>query len=127
MDATSILPNIPRGRSRSGAGWRSKLVTDEIQVIFGHTLTSVSLFKYIVQILMASENYWTEMTGNLRKAQKKCDWLSRILVREGEKPRVSGMFFKVVVQAVLLFGSDMWVMTPHMVRALGFSAQGGQL
>ena len=36
-----------------------------------------------------------------------------ILVREVADPRVSG-----VLQAVLLFGSEMWVLTPRMERAL---------
>ena len=45
--------------------------------------------------------------------------LSIILGREGAKPRVPGMFFKEVVQAVLLFGSEMWVMNPHTGGAIG--------
>ena len=43
---------------------------------------------------------------------------------EGASPRVSGMFFKAVVQAVLLFGSEKWVMTPHMGQALEVSNTG---
>ena len=45
--------------------------------------------------------------------------LSIILGREGAKSRVSGMLFKAVVQAVLLFGSEMWVKTPRMGGAIG--------
>ena len=45
--------------------------------------------------------------------------LTRILGREGANPRVVGMFFKSVVQAVLLLGSRMWVLTPCMGRDLG--------
>ena len=37
---------------------------------------------------------------------------SIILRREGANPRVSGMFFKAVVQAIILFGFEMWVITP---------------
>ena len=33
--------------------------------------------------------------------------------------RLSETLFKAVIQAVLLFWSEMWVMTPSMVRALG--------
>ena len=33
--------------------------------------------------------------------------------------RVSGTFLKAVVQAVLIFGLEMWVMTPRMRRDLG--------
>ena len=32
---------------------------------------------------------------------------------------MSGFFFKAVVQAVLLFGTETWVVTPHMGRVLG--------
>ena len=42
-----------------------------------------------------------------------------ILVQEGDNPRVSGMFFKAVVQAVVVFSSGTWVMAPCMGRALG--------
>ena len=59
------------------------------------------------------------MVGNLWKARKKWDHLSRILVREGGNVRLSGMFFKEVVKVVLLFGSEMRVMTPSIGQALG--------
>ena len=37
---------------------------------------------------------------------------------------MSGFFFKVVLQAVLLFRLDNWVVTPYMGKALeGFQAQ----
>ena len=35
------------------------------------------------------------------------------------EPRVSVFFFKYVVQVVLLFGSDTWVVTPCVGRVLG--------
>ena len=41
--------------------------------------------------------------------------MTRILSREGERPRVFGFFFKSVVQSVLLFGVETWVLTPCMV------------
>ena len=39
--------------------------------------------------------------------------------KEVVKSKGVGIFFKVVVQAVLLFGVETWVMTPHMGRYLG--------
>ena len=45
--------------------------------------------------------------------------MTRILSREGERPRVFGFFFKSVVQSVLLFGVETWVLTPCMGRVLG--------
>ena len=58
------------------------------------------------------------MAGNLSKERKSWGRLSRILCREGVDARVSGNFFKAVVQAVLLFGAETWVITPTMERAL---------
>ena len=55
----------------------------------------------------------------MRKAREHWSQLSRILGREVENPRVLGILFKAVVQALLLFGSETWVMTPRMGRAMG--------
>ena len=45
--------------------------------------------------------------------------VNRIPSREGLEPWVSGFFFEAMVQAVLLFDLETWVVTPRMVRALG--------
>ena len=39
--------------------------------------------------------------------------------RKVAAPRVSGFFFKALVQALLLFGAETLVVTPHMGTALG--------
>ena len=38
----------------------------------------------------------------------------RILIGEGARPQVSIFFFKAVVHSMMIFGADMWVVTPHM-------------
>ena len=38
----------------------------------------------------------------------------RIPSREGEDPKVSEQFYKAVAQVVLLFGSEMWVLTSRV-------------
>ena len=66
-----------------------------------------------------SDADWMAVVGNLRKARNIWHRLERILGRKGATPRVPGMFFKAVVQAVLLFESYIWVMNPLMRRDLG--------
>ena len=44
--------------------------------------------------------------------------MSRILIREGARPRVSGFFFKAAVQSVLLFGAETWVVIPCTRRVI---------
>ena len=86
---------------------------------YSRPLATVTLFKYLGRVLTAADDDWPVVVGNLWKTWESWDQLARILVREGASPRVSGMFFKAVVQAVILFGSEMWVMNPCMGRALG--------
>ena len=42
-----------------------------------------------------------------------------MLVQDGADPRTSGGFYVTVVLSVLLFGSETWVVTPHILRAVG--------
>ena len=69
-------------------------------------------------VLTAGDENWPGVVGNLKKARKSWASLSRIMGWEGAKPRVSGIFFKAVVQEVLLFRSETWVLTPHMGQEL---------
>ena len=52
-------------------------------------------------------------------AQEETPGWARILSREGAEPKVLGHLFKAVVQAVLVFGAETWVLTPRPERALG--------
>ena len=49
---------------------------------------------------------------NLRRARGKWGQLTNILGREGADRRTLGRFYVAVVQTVLLFGSETWVLTP---------------
>ena len=84
----------------------------------------VTLLKYLNYIITSLGDAWPELVGNLHNARKIWVRLLIILRREGANPKVSGMFFKAVMQAVLLFGLEMWVMTPAWDGTLGGSTQG---
>ena len=64
------------------------------------------------------ENY-SAVVGNLCKARKRWEHLSRTLGRQGGNKKVSRMFIKAMVQVVLCFGAETWVMNPCTGRALG--------
>ena len=69
-------------------------------------------------MLTAGYDDWLTVVDNLGKARKSWGRLSRILIREGADPKVSVHFYKAVSKAVLLFGSETWVLTPRMEKAL---------
>ena len=81
---------------------------------YGGQLESVSRFTYLGRVITAGDDDWPAVAGNLKKAQKIWGRLSRILGMEGATARISGTFFKSVVQQVLLFGAETWVVTPRM-------------
>ena len=68
--------------------------------------------------MTAGDDDWPAVAGNLKKARRSWGRLSRILTREGATARISGMFFKSVIQQILLFGAETWVVTPRMEKAL---------
>ena len=76
-------------------------------------------FKYLVSVFMARHEEWPEVAGKLQKARNILVQMTRILIREGAYLKVSGHFFKAVVQAVLIFGAETWVLTPRAERSLG--------
>ena len=69
-------------------------------------LTSVPLFNYSGRTLSSSNNNWPAVEQNLHKARGNGDdWQ---IFWEGRNVEV--------VQAVLIFGSDMWLLTPWLEK-----------
>ena len=85
---------------------------------YGAPIESVSEFKYLGRILTATDDDWTAVVGNLRKARRSWGRLSRVLSRKGTDPKVSRAFYIAVTQAVLIFGSETWLLTARMEKAL---------
>ena len=59
------------------------------------------------------------MVRNLQKARQKWAQLTRVLVREGVDACTLGQIYLAMVQSVLVYGLETWVMTPHIGRVLG--------
>ena len=59
-----------------------------------------------------ADDDWLAVVQNMMKARAVWKRMRKILIREGARPRVSGLFFKAVVQSVLIFGVETWVLNP---------------
>ena len=79
----------------------------------------VTTFKYLGRVVMELYENWPEMVENMRKLQRRWPRLSSILWRKGADPWASGTFYKAVVQANFMFGSETWVMTPGIGKTFG--------
>ena len=85
---------------------------------YGKTMEAVSEFRYLGRLLTATDDDWSEVAGKIRKARVSWGRLARVLGREGEDPKVSRSFYTAVIQQVLLFGAETWVLTRKMESAL---------
>ena len=62
------------------------------------------VFKYFGRPLNHLDKNWPEVLRNIRKARQAWVRLGGLLRREEADPFVSAKFYRVLVQAVLLFG-----------------------
>ena len=115
---TQYRKGAERNRRRLEAK-EDQVVTSREFSAYGHLLKMVTSFQYLGRVISAADNDWRAVVSNLSRARLVWKRTARILSREGAEPRLSIFFFKAVVQAVLLFGSETWAVTPCMVRVLG--------
>ena len=72
----------------------------------------------MVRVMTEGGDNWLAVAGNQQKGRKNLVQMPRILSQEGAYTKVSGKFFKVVVQSEFLFGEDTWVLTLCMEQSL---------
>jgi hypothetical protein len=85
---------------------------------YGDELERVEVFKYLGWLLAYNDNDTQAMRGNLKKARKSWGRVSRILRAENASPQDCGVFYIAIVQAVLLFGSETWKLSPLSLKSL---------
>ena len=80
--------------------------------VYGQPLETVTYFTYLGRLLTVMENDWPEFIVNLKEARRSWYHLSGILGREGDNLKISVRFYQAIVQDILIFGLEMWVVTP---------------
>ena len=69
-------------------------------------IEGVETFNYLGRMIDWSDNDWSAVFRNSSKARQVCRRIGKILRRERAELFVSSMFYREVVQAVLIFGED---------------------
>ena len=75
-------------------------------------------FKYLGRLLHRTGKDWPAVRRNIGKARKVWRQLGKLLKREGADPIVSANFYQALVQEVLLFGAETWVLTAMKLEKL---------
>lgn len=121
MGRHRVSNSCKRGEDRRRQREALQVARQASEVTFtacGVQLESVTSFKYLGRYLSNTDSDWPALYKNLGKARQKWARISIMLSREGASPRVSAMFYKAIVQSVLLYGSETWVINPSMLRVL---------
>jgi hypothetical protein len=110
-----------RGRERKrqhAAAVRSQEALERSFMAYREELERVEVFKYLGRLIAYDDADNQAMRLNLRKAQGCWAWILHVLRTEIATARTCGMFYKATVQAVLLYGSEMWNLSPTSVKQL---------
>ena len=65
-----------------------------------------------------ADNDWPALLLNIRRKRQVWGLLGKLLRRDGADPIILEKFYRVVVQAVILFGSETWVLTAALIKNL---------
>ena len=75
-------------------------------------------FKYLGRFISNDNNDGTAIRKNLSKARSRWAREKRILINSKCTPKVMGYFYKAIIQSVLLYGSESWVISESMFKKL---------
>jgi hypothetical protein len=103
----------------TGAEWRtqsdlaitSALALRQLFYVEGEVLEKVESFCYLGRILAQDDEDVRAVRSQIKKARGTWARVGQVLQADNTPPKVSAMFYKAVVQLVLLYGSDSWNLT----------------
>ena len=93
--------------------------TERSLTAYGVPLYQVNYFKYLGQVLAEEDDAWPAVVRNLRRARQNWVRMTRILIREVSDAQAPGQIYLAVVQSIIMYGSETWVLTPRMKIVLG--------
>jgi hypothetical protein len=116
MTAQRVQHRVAADGTRAAALRFTAYGTDELR--------NVERFKYLGRVLSHDDNDVPAMRRNLKRARGTWTRVAKVLTREEIPAPVAGMFYQAVVAAILLYGSESWVLPPSGLKAIeGFHVE----
>jgi hypothetical protein len=84
----------------------------------GEELERVEFFNYLGWLISHDDADNQAMQSNLRRACGCWARVSCVLRAENVTPKTCGMFYKATMQAVLLYGSETWILSSLSMKCL---------
>jgi hypothetical protein len=86
--------------------------------IHGDVLKQVEVYKYLGRMMAQDDDDAQAIRAQLRKARATWAWVGKVLRGENTPPTIAAKFYLAVVQAILLYGSETWVISPQAMAQL---------
>jgi hypothetical protein len=100
---------------------RSALALCEQFYIHDQVLERVEVFKYLGRLLAQDDDDIQAVRAQIRKARATWARVSNVLRAQNATPRISAKFYVAVVQSLLLYNSETWVLSKTaLARLEGF-------
>ena len=80
----------------------------------GDRVEVVTTLRYLGSPLYQTDDDWPSVRRKIMRARLVWGRLGTLFRREGAGPRVAATFYRSVIQAILLYGSKMWVILEAM-------------
>ena len=87
-------------------------------LVHGEALEQVEVFKYLGRLLAQDDDDLQAIRNQMRKARGTWARVGQVLRAENVPPQIAAKFYKAVVQAVLLYGSETWVLSTAALASL---------
>lgn len=89
-----------------------------VMKIKNNPIERVREFLYLGRWIFDSDDDTETINRQLRKTKIRWMKLSKILKRHDANPRIMGSFYQAIIQAVLLYGSESWVISNNNLKKL---------
>ncbi len=100
---------------------RSALALRQQFMVHGDVLERVEVFRYLGRLLLQDDGNVQAVQSQLCKARGTWARIGQVLRQESAPPQAGVKLYKAIVQSVLLYGSETWVLSPAvMARLEGF-------
>jgi hypothetical protein len=103
---------------RESRNTTARMVQETVFRTGDEMIGNVQEFSYLGRTLKNSDNDTAAVENNLRKARMKWGRIGKVLTSQGAHPMAMATFYKAIVQSVLLYGAESWVVTLEMERKL---------
>ena len=105
-----------RRKNRQDTAKARKTAEQTVFYVGGVAIKNVKEFKYLGRVVTNDDNDEAVVMNNLKCARQKWAQIGKVLVKHGARsnPKVMAAFYKTIVQSVLLYGSESWVLTRQL-------------